>query len=194
MIKKYSEEKRLEVIDARKGGATIAQIATQPEVWRTTVKAWLKNAGLTARRKWESDEIQTILQEYEKCHSPKAVQEKYGICKSALYRLYKKRNTILTRDSEKTSQANEMSDFTSKMERKRSETTSQARLLKFGEDVPASLHYAVARKKRLRLLSEVAPDGTVKWSLACHGVARKGVDGRLRWPFFCKKKWSTNFA
>ena len=57
-----------------------------------------------------------------------------------------KRNTILTRDSEKTSQANEMSDFTSKMERKRSETTSQARLLEFGEDV----------KKRLRLLSEVA--------------------------------------
>ena len=38
-----------------------------------------------------------------------------------------------------------MSDFTSKMERKRSETTSQARLLVFGEDV----------KKRLRLLSEV---------------------------------------
>ena len=30
-----------------------------------------------------------------------------------------------------------------------------ARLLKFGEDVPASFHYAVARKKRLRLLSEV---------------------------------------
>ena len=29
----------------------------------------------------------------------------------------------------------------------------QARLLEFGEDVPASLHYAVARKKRLRLLS-----------------------------------------
>ena len=26
--------------------------------------------------------------------------------------------------------------------------------LEFGEDVPASLHYAVARKKRLRLLSE----------------------------------------
>ena len=34
--------------------------------------------------------------------------------------------------------------------------------LVFGEDVPASLHYAVARKKRLRLLSEVVPDGTVK--------------------------------
>ena len=31
----------------------------------------------------------------------------------------------------------------------------QARILEFGEDVPASLHYAVARKKRLRLLSEV---------------------------------------
>ncbi|MBQ9803936.1 MAG: hypothetical protein IJW35_03740 [Lentisphaeria bacterium] len=70
----------------------------------------------------------------------------FGI-KAACRRLSEaiKRNTILTRDSEKTSQANEMSDFTSKMERKRSETTSQARLLVFGEDV----------KKRLRLLSEV---------------------------------------
>ena len=57
-----------------------------------------------------------------------------------------KSNTIITCDSEKTSQANEMSDFTSKMKRKRNETTSQARLLEFGEDV----------KKRLRLLSEVA--------------------------------------
>ena len=146
MIKKYSDEKRKEVIDARKAGATIAQITAQTGVGQTTVKAWLKNAGLTARCKWESDEIQTILQEYEKCRSPKTIEEKYGVCKSALYRLYKKRNTILTRDSEKTSQANEMSDFTSKMERKRSETTSQARLLEFGEDV----------KKRLRLLSEVA--------------------------------------
>ena len=43
--------------------------------------------------------------------------------------------------------------------------------LEFGEDVPASFHYAVARKKRL----------------ACHGVARKGADGRLRSPFFGKK-------
>ena len=82
MIKKYSEEKRLEVINARKDGATIAQIAVMIGVDQTTVKAWLKNAGLTARRKLESDEIQTILQEYEKCHSPKAVQEKYGICKA----------------------------------------------------------------------------------------------------------------
>ena len=31
----------------------------------------------------------------------------------------------------------------------------QVRLLEFGEDVPASFHYAAARKKRLRLLSEV---------------------------------------
>ena len=38
----------------------------------------------------------------------------------------------------------------------------QARLLEFGEDVPASLHYAVARKKRLRLLSEVVP--LAQWS------------------------------
>ena len=71
MIKKYSEEKRLEVINARKDGATIAQITAQTGVGQTTVKAWLKNAGLTARCKWESDEIQTILQEYEKCHSPR---------------------------------------------------------------------------------------------------------------------------
>ena len=44
MIKKYSEEKRLEVINARKDGATIAQIAAQIGVGRTTVKAWLKDA------------------------------------------------------------------------------------------------------------------------------------------------------
>ena len=44
MIKKYSEEKRLEVIDARKGGATIAQIAAQTGVGRTTIKIWLKDA------------------------------------------------------------------------------------------------------------------------------------------------------
>ena len=45
MIKKYSDEKREEVIDARKAGATIAQIAAQTGVGRTTVKAWLKDAG-----------------------------------------------------------------------------------------------------------------------------------------------------
>ena len=45
MIKKYSEEKRQEEINARKAGATIAQIAAQTGVGRTTVKAWLKNAG-----------------------------------------------------------------------------------------------------------------------------------------------------
>jgi len=33
------------------------------------------------------------------------------------------------------------------MKRQRNETTSQARLPEIGEDVPASLHYAVARKK-----------------------------------------------
>ena len=76
MIKKYSEEKRLEVINARKDGATIAQIAVMTGVGQTTVKAWLKDAGLTARRKWKSDEIQTILQEYEKCRSPKNIEEK----------------------------------------------------------------------------------------------------------------------
>ena len=32
LIKKYSEEKRQMVIDAREDGATIAQIATQPEL------------------------------------------------------------------------------------------------------------------------------------------------------------------
>ena len=45
MIKKYSEEKRLEVINARKDGATIAQITAQTGAGRTTVKAWLKDAG-----------------------------------------------------------------------------------------------------------------------------------------------------
>ena len=45
MIKKYSEEKRQEVIEARKDGATIAQIAVMTGIGQTTVKAWLKNAG-----------------------------------------------------------------------------------------------------------------------------------------------------
>ena len=75
MIKKYSEEKRLEVINARKDGATIAQIAVMTGVGQTTVKAWLKNAGLTARRKWKADEIQAILKEYEECRSRKAIME-----------------------------------------------------------------------------------------------------------------------
>ena len=46
IIKKYSEEKRLEVINARKDGATIAQIAVMTGVGQTTVKAWLKDTGL----------------------------------------------------------------------------------------------------------------------------------------------------
>ena len=87
MIKKYSEEKRKAVIEARKAGLTIAQIAVQTGVGRTTIKAWLKDAELTVNRKWKSDEIQTSLKEYEKCRSPKTIQEKYGICKSELYRL-----------------------------------------------------------------------------------------------------------
>ena len=45
MIKKYSEEKRQMVIDVRKDGAPIAQITAQTGVGRTTVKAWLKDAG-----------------------------------------------------------------------------------------------------------------------------------------------------
>ena len=45
MIKKYSEEKRLEVTNARKDRATIAQIAVMTGVGQTTIKAWLKNAG-----------------------------------------------------------------------------------------------------------------------------------------------------
>ena len=90
MIKKYSEEKRLEVTNARKDRATIAQIAVMTGVGQITVKTWLKNAGLTARRKWKADEIQTILKEYEECRSPKAILEKYGISKSALYHLRKK--------------------------------------------------------------------------------------------------------
>lgn len=58
IINKYSEEKRQMAIDARKDGATIAQIAVMTGVGQTTVKAWLKNAGLTANRKWKADEIQ----------------------------------------------------------------------------------------------------------------------------------------
>ena len=45
MIKKYSKEKRQGVIEARKDGATIAQITAQTGVGRTTVKTWLKDAG-----------------------------------------------------------------------------------------------------------------------------------------------------
>ena len=44
-------------------------------------------------------------------------------------------------------QLHKRSGFTSAMKRQRNETTSQARLPGIGEDVPASLHYAVARKK-----------------------------------------------
>ena len=75
MIKKYSEEKRQRVIEARKAGATIAQIAVITGVGRTTVKAGLKDAGLTVNRKWKSDEIQTILKEYEECRSPKTIRK-----------------------------------------------------------------------------------------------------------------------
>ena len=42
MIKKYSNGKRQEVLDARKSGMTITQIAVITGVGRTTVKAWLK--------------------------------------------------------------------------------------------------------------------------------------------------------
>ena len=38
MIKKYSKEKRQEVINARKAGLTIAQIAAQTGVGQTTIK------------------------------------------------------------------------------------------------------------------------------------------------------------
>ena len=44
MIKKYSNGKRQEVLDARKSGMTITQIAVITGVGRTTVKAWLKDA------------------------------------------------------------------------------------------------------------------------------------------------------
>ena len=44
MIKKYSEEKRQGVIEARKAGATIAQIAVITGVGQTTIKIWLKDA------------------------------------------------------------------------------------------------------------------------------------------------------
>ena len=44
-------------------------------VGQTTIKIWLKDAGLTVNRKWKSDEIQTILKEYEECRSPKTIRE-----------------------------------------------------------------------------------------------------------------------
>ena len=44
MIKKYSDEKRKEVIDARKSGMTITQIAVITGVGQTTIKIWLKDA------------------------------------------------------------------------------------------------------------------------------------------------------
>ena len=50
MIKKYSEEKQQGVIEARKAGATIAQIAAQTGVGQTTVKTWLKDTGLQIQR------------------------------------------------------------------------------------------------------------------------------------------------
>ena len=42
MIKKYSEEQYKAVIEARKAGLTIAQIAAQTGVGQTTIKVWLK--------------------------------------------------------------------------------------------------------------------------------------------------------
>ena len=81
MSKKYSDGKRKEVIDARKAGATIAQIAVMTGVGQTTVKAWLKNAGLTVNRKWKSDEIQTILKEYEESRSPKTIRKNTVLAK-----------------------------------------------------------------------------------------------------------------
>ena len=87
MIKKYSEEKRKAVIEARKAGLTIAQIAVQTGVGRSTKKAWLKDAGLTVNRKWKSDEIQTILKEYEECRSPKFLLMQFAVLKqNLLYR------------------------------------------------------------------------------------------------------------
>ena len=65
--------------------------------------------------------------------------------------------------------------------------------LGFGEDVPASLHYAVARKKRLRLLSEVVLR-TVKRRLPSspYGLRRdKCVFVR---HFFGKKNGGSVFA
>ena len=46
MIKKYSEEKRQEVIEARKAGLTIAQIAAQTGVGQTTIKSMAERCRL----------------------------------------------------------------------------------------------------------------------------------------------------
>ena len=90
MIKKYSEEKRQEVFKARQAGATITQIAIQTGIGCTTVKTWLKEAGFRSKHRWHPDEIKKIIKEYGECRSPKTIQEKYGICKSELYRLIQK--------------------------------------------------------------------------------------------------------
>ena len=90
MIKKYSDEKRQEVFTARQAGATITQIAIQTGIGCTTVKTWLKEAGFRSKHRWHPDEIKKIIKEYSECRSPKTIQEKYGICKSELYRLIQK--------------------------------------------------------------------------------------------------------
>ena len=60
----------------------------------------------------------------------------------------------------------------------------QARLLEFGEDVPASFHYAVARKKRLRLLSEerLSPREEKTYGDLRHFFAKKMAAGFFIFP------------
>ena len=70
--------------------------------------------------------------------------------------------------------------------------------LRLGEDVPASLHYAVARKKRLRLLSEELLLAQKREEKTCgdlrHFFAKKMAAGNFYLhPPFWKAFWGRNF-
>ena len=78
MIKKYSKEKKQEVITARKQGTTLKEISCRTGVSITTIKKWLSDsaqqgvAGIRIRRYFSADEQKMILEEYEKIRSIKA--------------------------------------------------------------------------------------------------------------------------
>ena len=98
-----------------------------------------------------------------------------GIFYLSTVRCAVKRNT----SSRRRRQLHKWSDSGTPSQAEWNGASSQARLPEFGEDVPSSFHYAVARKKRLT---------TFEWRLACHGVAHKGADGRLRYFFALKSR------
>ena len=63
MIKKYSEEKRQMVIDAREDGATIAQIATQPELVKQRYYNRLYRTPAETVFEQRNDELSSIIKE-----------------------------------------------------------------------------------------------------------------------------------